>query len=87
MLMQELQAKARATVDQVRSMAEGLDVPVECHVRQGDAAATLLALAEETEADLLVMGSHGRTGLRRLLMGSVVSDLLHSTQRPVLVVP
>jgi nucleotide-binding universal stress UspA family protein len=42
--------------------------------------------AEEAEVDLVVMGSHGRAGVERALLGSVTERVLRSTHRPVLVV-
>ena len=53
---------------------------------QGAAAAELLRLAEENACDLIVLGSHGRTGLARLLMGSVAEQVLRGAHCPVLVV-
>ncbi|MER6998194.1 universal stress protein [Streptomyces sp. NPDC000410] len=58
-----------------------VDVRVEC-LRP----ATLLADASRGAA-LLVVGSHGRTGLRRLLLGSVSGEVLHTASCPVVVVP
>ena len=43
--------------------------------------------AEDLDVDLVVTGSHGRTGLQRVLLGSVAESLLHSCRQPVLVVP
>ena len=52
----------------------GLDaVPLS---REGDPAETIVALATAHEADLIVLGTHGRTGLRRLLMGSVARNVV-----------
>lgn len=45
--------------------------------REGDAATELLAAAKEWKADLIVMGTHGRTGLARLVLGSVARNVLH----------
>lgn len=42
----------------------------------GDPAAEILRVAQETKADLIVMGTHGRTGLGRLLMGSVAEQIV-----------
>ena len=67
-----------------------LDVPTGIlalrQVVQGEAAGEILRLAEETHADLIVMGTHGRTGLSRLLMGSVAEKVLRRAACPVLVV-
>ncbi|HEY6322689.1 MAG TPA: universal stress protein [Thermoanaerobaculia bacterium] len=51
------------------------------------AAAEVLALAEEQESDLVVVGTHGRRGLPRLLLGSVADRVLRNAARSVLVVP
>ncbi len=55
-------------------------------VPDGDAAATLLDVAERGAADLIVVGTHGRTGLSRLLMGSVARNVLLHAHASVLVV-
>jgi nucleotide-binding universal stress UspA family protein len=55
-------------------------------LREGDPAQEILHTAEETKADLIVMGTHGRTGLRRLLMGSVAEVVLRKAPCPVLTV-
>lgn len=47
----------------------------------------ILASAGELGADLVVVGSHGRTGLRRLVMGSVAAKVVAASHVPVLVVP
>jgi nucleotide-binding universal stress UspA family protein len=52
----------------------------------GDAAAEIIAAAGEWKADLIVLGSRGRTGLTRLLLGSVARNVLHGSEASVLVV-
>ena len=49
----------------------------------GDPADEIVALAEQEKADLIVMGTHGRTGLGRLLMGSVAEAVVRRTSCPV----
>lgn len=53
--------------------------------REGDAAAEILAAAKASDADLIVMGTHGRTGLARLVVGSVARNVLQHATCSVLV--
>src|ERR1700693_2319276 len=55
-------------------------------VDQGIAADSILALAEAQEVDLIVMGTHGRRGFDRLMVGSVTERVLRKASRPVLAV-
>jgi nucleotide-binding universal stress UspA family protein len=61
-------------------------VPVETRVEEGDAATQIVRVAEETRCGLIVMGTHGRTALGRLLMGSVAEQVLRKAPCPVLTV-
>ena len=56
------------------------------HLRMGAVALEIVALAEEIQADLIVMGSRGLGGLRRALMGSVSDSVVRHAHCPVLVV-
>lgn len=72
-----------------REMAEELQaagVQAEPDRRNGDPAAELVAVAKGWDADLVVMGTRGRTGLRRLVLGSVARNVLHDAPCSVLVV-
>lgn len=62
------------------------DPQVACEHRllTGDPAVAIARLAEEEHADLIVMGTHGRTGLTRLLMGSVAEAVVRRAPCPVL---
>jgi nucleotide-binding universal stress UspA family protein len=55
-------------------------------MREGDPVDEILAVAEQARADLIVMGTHGRTGLGRLLMGSVAEKVVRRAACPVLTV-
>jgi len=50
-------------------------------------AQAILETAESIDADLIVMGTHGRTGWRRVLLGSVAEKVVHHADRPVLCIP
>jgi len=58
---------------------------VNFHVLFGDPGHGIAAYAEEIEADVIVMPTHGRTGLRRLLIGSVAERVLRLAHCPVLI--
>ncbi len=60
---------------------------VEIMVKPGDAAREIRTEAEREPADLLIMGTHGRSGFERLFLGSVTEKVLRSTSVPVLTIP
>jgi nucleotide-binding universal stress UspA family protein len=64
--------------------ATGFDAQSE--VGSGSPAPTIVAFVDEWKADLVIMGSHGRTGVTRLLLGSVARNVLHHASCSVLVV-
>ncbi len=61
-------------------------VPVSHLVRQGEPAITIAAVAEEIDASHIVMGTHGRKGLERALLGSVAERVLRKAGCPVTIV-
>jgi nucleotide-binding universal stress UspA family protein len=73
---------AELAADELRSV--GLDAQPE--VRTGEAAHGIVSFAETWDADLIVTGSHGRTGLSRLVLGSVARNVLHHAACSVLIV-
>ena len=62
------------------------EILVEHRLRVGDAASEILQVTDEVEAGLIVMATHGRTGLGRALMGSVAESVLRGARCPVLTV-
>ncbi len=61
-------------------------VPVEHHLLVGIPAKEIVRFADKTDADLIVMGTHGRRGLAHLLMGSVAEAVVRRANCPVLTV-
>ena len=59
---------------------------VEKHTREGDPAHVIIDVATEQDADLIVVGARGTTGLRRFMLGSVSSKLAHHAPCSVLIV-
>jgi nucleotide-binding universal stress UspA family protein len=58
---------------------------VETHVWYGPSAAAIVEAAEAQNVDLIVMSSHGRSGIGRLVLGSVTESVLRGTRTPILV--
>lgn len=54
-------------------------------LREGPSAKVVLDVADERRADLIVVGTHGREGVRRALLGSVAEEIVRRSDRPVLV--
>jgi len=63
--------------------AEDSGIRVERRLEEGSPAPEILCVAQEANADLIVMGTHGRTGLSRLLMGSVAERVVRRALCPV----
>jgi nucleotide-binding universal stress UspA family protein len=62
-------------------------VTIEAVVREGDTAGEILEHATSMKADLLVIGTHGRSGFERLVLGSVAEKVLRKASCPVMTVP
>ncbi len=73
---------AQAAAERLRAAGR----TVETSAPTGDAAAEIIAAAERAGADLVVIGSRGRTGVARLVLGSVARNVLHGSRASVLVV-
>jgi nucleotide-binding universal stress UspA family protein len=78
----EAQAVSEATAERLREV--GFDATAA--IRKGDAAQEIVACARERGAGIIVVGTRGMTGLRRLLLGSVARNVLHHAESSVLVV-
>ena len=72
--------------DDLASFADELDLEVATEVIAGNPSQTIRTFAEEHEIDLIVMGTHGRSGVDRILQGSVTEEVLRSTEIPLLVI-
>ena len=85
-VMDEMREQTEHVIDAAVAKARAHGVVAESHVVDGDAKTALIAAASENHADLIVLGSHGRRGLRRLFIGSVAEGVVESATLPVLVV-
>ena len=89
-VMQEMLTATRdAAAQSLKRLArssQGKGVRMSTRLAEGPAAAAIVRAAKKQRVNLVVMGTHGRTGVRRLLMGSVADRVIRTASCPVLVV-
>ncbi|WP_049980909.1 universal stress protein [Halolamina rubra] len=83
----ELRAERGAVLDAVDEIADAVGHPVDHELLEGNPAKRLTAHAEEVEADLVVLGRQGISGVKRRVLGGVTEQVLHRSDVPVFVVP
>lgn len=81
-LKQSLSEALEHTASSVK--AQGFETT--CRLHFGDPATTIVSLAKEEQVNLIAMASHGRSGLSRLLMGSIAHDVLRQSHLPVMLI-
>jgi nucleotide-binding universal stress UspA family protein len=87
-LMVQVTQEARALLEEVRDEAAQMGVTLEVRVvRHVSVFSAILQEAEEIRPDMIVMGRHGRTGIERLLLGSVAARVIGHSPFDVLIVP
>ena len=84
--MAALKRKAADFLDRMKQMyGEGVDIEIMTSV--GDVQTNVIDVANQWHADIIVTGTHGRTGLNKLLKGSIAESIIHHSAVPVFVVP
>ncbi len=81
-----LEQEGSGALDRVKEIAKKKNTDVQTHFEQGHAGDTIIATAQKLNADLIVMGSHGKSNVDRLLLGSVSSFVVEHSVVSVLVV-
>jgi len=85
-MMQELADGAERHLEEGKKDAEALGARVTTAKAIGEPASEIVAFAEEQRADIVVLGTHGRTGLEHALMGSIAERVVRKAHCPVLTV-
>jgi nucleotide-binding universal stress UspA family protein len=86
---EEIERSRAKVLDELRSRLAGgatAGVEAECHVSDGNPAGEIVRLALDRGVSMIVMSTHGRTGVKRFLLGSVADRVLRETTCPVLLV-
>jgi nucleotide-binding universal stress UspA family protein len=78
--------EVEASLTGAAEIARQAGVAVNTHARQGDPSDAILDVAEEREADLVIVGNKGMTGAKRFLLGSVPNKVSHHAPCSVLIV-
>src|SRR5688572_27316484 len=81
-----LEADAERSVRRVTFQLQNEGRQARSIIRAGGAAATILRVAREEDVTLTVLSTHGRTGLSRLVLGSVAETVLRSSSSPVFLI-
>ncbi|HVH41185.1 MAG TPA: universal stress protein [Labilithrix sp.] len=77
---------SQKVLDEAVAKHRGRKVAVSALLKQGDARDVILSVAKEVGAGLIVMGTHGRSGIARALIGSVAERIVRTSSIPVLTV-
>jgi nucleotide-binding universal stress UspA family protein len=83
-IYEDAHTEAKEKLDEIAVRLEG--IPQRSYVRHGAVWRNLNGIIEDNQLDLIVVGTHGRTGLGKLLLGSVAEDILRHAPCPVLTV-
>jgi universal stress protein A len=83
-LLGSIQEAATVRLEKMAKEA-GPDIAVKTYCRTGITSKEITTFAEDESVDLITIGTHGRTGLKHLVMGSVARSVLKTAHRPVLV--
>ncbi|HEY6050198.1 MAG TPA: universal stress protein [Thermoanaerobaculia bacterium] len=83
---QSVRAKANERLDVLVAQARKAGIRAHRSVEAGNADEAVIQAAKDLEADLIVMGTHGRTGISRVFLGSVASRVVATAPCPVLTV-
>ena len=81
-----LEVETKKILERVKASLKKKSVPVKTVIRQGNAAEMILETAKKLRVGLIVIGSHGRHGVERFLLGSVSTNVVEHADRPVMVV-
>jgi nucleotide-binding universal stress UspA family protein len=79
-------AEAKQYLAALQGKLRDLHIEARTQVEYGPVVATILDVAEQHNADLIALASHGRTGLARVFYGSVAAGILNRADRPVLII-
>jgi nucleotide-binding universal stress UspA family protein len=87
MMYELLEKEANEATDTVSEMAKAQNIDVETIILEGHPSHEIIEFSKNNSIDLIIMGTLGKSGLDRFLLGSVAEKVLRNSKVPVLVVP
>jgi nucleotide-binding universal stress UspA family protein len=82
----QLTESARTALDTAVKERSGRGVPIDAILREGVAWEEINSVADSIDADVIALGTHGRHGLARALLGSVAENVIRTSNRPVMTI-
>ncbi len=82
-----MEGQGKEATGKISKLASDAGLQCQEMIAEGDPSSELLGISEENGADLVVVGSTGKTALGKALLGSVAERMLHHSKVPVMVVP
>ena len=84
--LEEIRKAVQVFLDKTKQDLGG-DNSIQTLIKEGDPATTIIDAAVDLQADIIVLGSHSRRGLEKILMGSVAEKVLRHSKIPLFVIP
>ncbi|HET8687232.1 MAG TPA: universal stress protein, partial [Methanosarcina sp.] len=86
LIYEDLKNQGQQAVDSVKGLGEIKEINVESVLLEGNPSEELLRYAEKEKMDIVIMGTLGKTGLYRLLLGSVAEHMVRHSKVPIMVI-
>jgi nucleotide-binding universal stress UspA family protein len=81
-----MEKEAKKNLEKAKVSVAKTKIPIKTVVKQGNAADIIVETADKMRVGMIVIGSHGRQGVQRFLLGSISLNVVEQSRRPVLVV-
>lgn len=83
---EHLKIEAEKALAYVENAGKTANIEVESVTLEGNPAVEIVDFAEKNDIDLIIMGTHGKSGIQRILIGSVAENVVRHSKKPVLVI-
>ena len=85
-MVQQMESETQKYMSELSATLAGEGYKSQTLIREGPIAETILAVADELKADVIAMSTHGHSGMRRWLMGSIADRVVNHSHVPVMLI-